>query len=106
MKNGDYSKLLQQLPEVRESIVTPISDDILQHIPHYRISLNPGKIDYRSFEKRLRKLISRNLGDSALPGQIDYTTEPLKRMTNSKIDIEYYRKKDAEGPVRVRTSRK
>lgn len=95
-------ELLQQLPEVRESVVTPISHDIMQHIPHYRISLHSDKIDFNSFEKRLRKLISKNLGESALPGKIDYTTEPLRRMTNSKIDIEYYRKQDQEGPVRIR----
>ena len=97
----EIEELLQQLPEVRESVVTPISDDILQHIPSYHISLHSNKINFADFEKRLKKLIKKNLGESALPGKIEYTTQPLKRMMNAKIDIEYYRKKDEEEPAKV-----
>lgn len=89
-------ELLQTLPEIREAIVTPISDDILQFIPSYHISLYSNEIDFESFEKRVRKLIAINIGESALPRKIEYTTEPLIRMMNSKIDVEYYKKMDAE----------
>ena len=89
-------ELLQQLPEVREVVVTPISDDILQFIPSYHISLYSDNIDYEAFEKRLRKLITTSVGESALPKKIEYTTEPLVRMMNSKIDVEYYKKRDLE----------
>ena len=95
--------LLQKLPEVRESVITPIPDDILQNIPHYYISLYSDKIDFNSLEKRIKKLISKYLGENALPGVIEYTTEPLKRMMNSKIDVEYYRKRTLESKGRVRT---
>ena len=51
-------------------------------------------MDFDDFEKKLKKLIITNIGESALPGKIEYTTEPLVRMTNSKIDVEYYKKQD------------
>lgn len=91
-------ELLQTLPEVRESVVTPISDDILQFIPSYHISLYSDEIDFEEFGKRLRKLVTTNIGASALPRKIEYTTEPLVRMMNSKIDVEYYKKRDSEEP--------
>ena len=89
-------ELLQSLPEVRESVITPISDDIQQYIPSYHISIYSDQIDYDDFENRLEGLIKKNIGESALPQRIEYTTEPLVRMTNSKIDIEYYKKKDQQ----------
>ena len=89
-------ELLMSLPEVRESVITPIPDDILQFIPSYHISLYYSNIDYQSFEDKLQKLIVENIGENALPGKIDYTTEPLVRMTNSKIDLEYYKRQDIE----------
>ena len=87
--------LLQTLPEVREAVVTPISDDILQFIPSYHISLYSDQIDFEEFESKLKKLIMMNVGESALPAKIEYTTEPLVRMMNSKIDVEHYRRKDS-----------
>lgn len=90
-------ELLISLPEVREAVITPISDDILQFIPSYHVSLYSDKTDLNDFEKKLKKLIVTNIGESALPGKIEYTTEPLVRMTNSKIDIQYYKNQDTEG---------
>lgn len=84
-------ELLTTLPGVRESVVVPKSDDILQFIPIYYISLYSDDIDYVNFEKKLNKLVLSNIGQSALPGKINYTIEPLVRMTNSKIDIEHYK---------------
>ena len=89
-------ELLQSLPEVRESVIIPVSDDILQYIPIYHISLYSDNIDYEVFENKLRNLIIANIGQSALPKKICYTTDSLIRMTNSKIDIEYYKKNDTE----------
>ena len=89
-------ELLLTLPEVREAVVTPISHDILQFIPSYHISLYSNNINYESFENKLRELIAKKIGVSALPGKIDYTIEPLVRMTNSKIDIEFYKKLDMQ----------
>lgn len=89
-------ELLQTLPEIREAVVTPISDDILQFVPSYHISLYSDQIDYEEFEKKMRKVIVTNTCENALPRKIEYTTEPLVRMTNAKIDVEFYKKKDNE----------
>ena len=93
-------ELLMQMPEIREVVVTPISDDILQYIPSYHISLYSNDINFEEFENRLKKLISKNICESAIPQKIEYTIDPLVRMTNSKIDIEFYKNKDLEN-VRV-----
>lgn len=53
------------------------------------ISLYSDNIDYENFEK----LITTNTGESALPGRINHIGEPLVRMANSKIDIEYIKSK-------------
>lgn len=87
-------ELLAELPEVREAVVTPISDDILQYIPSYHISIYSNDIDFDSFENRLNKLVSTQICESALPGKIEYMTDPLVRMNNSKVDINYYKERD------------
>ena len=87
-------ELLSEFPEVRESVVTPISDEIRQYIPRYHISLYNSNIDYDSFEKKLNKTVEKKLGKNWLPGFLDYTDEPLERMNNSKINIQYYMNKD------------
>ena len=46
--------------------------------------------------KYLLQLVLKNLTSSWLPGTIDYLNEPLKRMSNSKVDINYYLEKDKE----------
>ena len=93
-----YPEILEEvvstLPEVREVVVIPIPDEIVQFIPRYHISLYDGSIDIKEFESRLEKLIITKLTTSWLPGSIEYTVEPLKRMANSKIDISYYCEQD------------
>ena len=86
--------LVVTLPEVREVIVTPISDEIVQNIPRYHISIYDENFDHEEFEKNLREIVETNLGTSFLPGYIKYYTEPLVRMTNSKIDVNYYKNED------------
>lgn len=99
-------ELLQTLPEVREAVVTPISDDLLQFIPSYHISLYSDQIDFESFEDKMKKLIITHTCENALPRKIEYTTEPLVRMMNSKVDVEYYRKKDIEPEGKTLTLKK
>ena len=99
-------ELLQTLPEVREAVVTPISDGLLQFIPSYHISLYSDQIDIESFEDRMKKMITTNTCENALPRKIEYTTEPLVRMMNSKVDVEYYRKKDVESEGKTLTLKK
>ena len=92
----ELEELIMTLPEVREVVVTPISDVIKQYIPSYHISLYDDNIDFNEFENKLTKLISDRLSDSWLPGYIEYTTEPLIRMSNTKVDVNYYKEKDDE----------
>ena len=99
-------ELLADLPEVREAVIIPRSDDILQYTPIYNVSLYSSDIDYKDFENRLKKIITAKIGVSALPNEIHYTFEPLVRMTNSKIDIEYYKKQDAKDCAKTKSLKK
>lgn len=90
----ELENLLLTLPEVRESVITAIPDEVVQYIPRYHISLNSENIDYKGFEEKLKLLVSLKLSTSWLPGSIRYYNEPLKRMPNSKVDVEYYKEQD------------
>ena len=54
----------------------------------------------------MKKMITTNTCENALPRKIEYTTEPLVRMMNSKVDVEYYRKKDVESEGKTLTLKK
>lgn len=86
---------LLSLPEIREVVVTPIPDEMVQFIPRYHISLYDEKIDIEKFEKKLINFVSGKFGVNWLPGTIKYYFEPLKRMGNSKVDISYYKQQDS-----------
>ena len=89
-------ELISTMPEVREIVVTPVSDEMRQYIPSYHISIYDENLDTHDFEKRLKLLVEKKLSENWLPGFIEYTTLPLQRMANSKIDVEYYKKRDLE----------
>lgn len=97
----ELEELITSLPEVRESVVTPISDDMLQFVPSYHISLYSSDIDYDKFEQKLKKIITKYTNENALPRKIEYFTEPLVRMPNTKVDVEYYKKRDAKSNEKV-----
>ena len=88
--------LLITLPEVREAVVTAISDEMRQYIPSYHISLYDMNIDYELFEKKIEKLVMSKLGVNWLPGNIEYFDTPLKRMANTKVDVTYYEARDKD----------
>ena len=90
----ELENLLLTLPEVREAVITAIPDEMVQYIPRYHISLNDENIDYKLFEEKLTLLVSSKLSDSWLPGSIKYYNEPLQRMSNSKINVAYYKEQD------------
>lgn len=90
----ELENLLIQLPEVREVVVTPIPDEMVQFIPRYHISLHDENIDYKEFEEKMCLLVSSKLSENWLPGSIEYYSEPLVRMTNTKINIGYYKELD------------
>lgn len=87
-------ELIATLPEVRDVVVTPVPDELVQFIPRYHISLYNININIKEFESRLEKLVTNKLTISWLPGSIEYTDEPLKRMENSKIDVQFYQEQD------------
>lgn len=90
----ELENLLLTLPEVREALITAIPDEMVQYIPRYHISLYDKNIDYKEFEEKLRLLVCSKLSDSWLPGSIQYYNNPLERMSNSKINIAYYKEQD------------
>ena len=89
-------KLLQTFPEIREAIVTPISDEFKQFIPRYHISLFDENVDTKLLEEKICSVVREKLGENWLPGYIEYYYEPLKRMMNTKLDFGYYQQKDKE----------
>ena len=90
----ELEDLLPTIPEIREAVVTPISAGALQFVPRYHISLYTDQIDITALEKKITDLVMLKLGPSWLPGSITYTTEPLQRMANSKVNISYYLEQD------------
>ena len=88
-------ELLSGFSEIREAVVTAIPDDTMQFVPSYHISLYSEDTDLDRLEQQYKALIKEKICKNALPGKIEYTTEPLVRMTNSKIDLEFYKKRDS-----------
>ena len=90
----ELENLLLTIPEIREAVVTPISDEMVQYIPRYHISLYDYNVDYNALEEKIFKLVSSTKNDFWLPGSIAYYDKPLERMQNSKINISYYKELD------------
>ena len=99
----ELEDLLVTIPEIREVIVTPISDELVQFIPRYHISLYDYNIDYKILEKKIKNLVCSKMNENWLPGSIVYYDKPLQRMLNSKLNIQYYMEQDsialAEGKI-------
>ena len=88
--------VLGTIPEIREILVTPISDEMVQYIPRYHITLSNPDVDLKELEDKIYAVVLSSFNENWLPGSIVYYNEPLKRMSNSKIDISYYKKIDEE----------
>ena len=91
----DLESIITSLPGVKEAVVIPIPDDELQFIPKAHISIEPN-VDTNKLEKQLAAILVKNRDASWIPRLYEYYYKPLERMANSKIDITYYRDKDAE----------
>lgn len=90
----ELESLLLLIPEIREVVVTPISDEMVQYIPRYHISLYDNNIDYKELEEKINLLVMSKLNENWLPGSIAYYDKPLERMQNSKVNISYYKELD------------
>lgn len=90
----ELESLLLTIPEIREVAVTPISDEMVQYIPRYHISLYDTNIDYKELEEKINTLVMSKLNENWLPGSIAYYDKPLERMQNSKVNISYYKELD------------
>lgn len=95
-----YSEKLEEtlmtIPEIKEVVVTPISDPMVQHVPRYHISLADPNTDIKELEKKIEVVVLANHNINWLPGSIVYYDKPLERMSNSKINVGYYKEKDAK----------
>ena len=89
-------ELLLQIPNIREVIVTKIPDDKYQYLPKYHISVFNKKFDQKEFENSVKQLVSSTLGQSAAPGYIEYTEEPLPRTDNGKLNATLLEQLDIE----------
>ena len=59
----EIENLLLELPEVREVVVTPIPDEMVQFIPRYHISLYDKNIDYDTFENEDKDQVLKDIHD-------------------------------------------
>lgn len=95
-----YSEKLEEtlmtIPEIKEVVVTPISDPMVQHVPRYHISLAHSDIDITELEKKIETVVLSKHNINWLPGNIVYYDKPLERMSNSKINIGYYKNIDTK----------
>ena len=89
-------ELLLQIPEIREVIVTPIPDEHEQYLPKYHISLNNYECDKAELESNIFAIIGKTLGESALPGYIEYYSEPLPRTENGKLNATILSENDSK----------
>ncbi len=92
----EIEEIILEIPEIREAAVTKIPDDRYQYLPKYHISLYTDEINFDDLEQRVNDLISSRLGINALPGYIEYTTSPLPRTGNTKIDFTLLQTQDDE----------
>ncbi len=95
-----YSELLEEtlmtIPEIKEVVVTPISDPMVQFVPRYHIYLAHEDIDINDLEKKIETVVLSKHNINWLPGSIVYYYKPLQRMSNSKINVGYYKDIDAK----------
>lgn len=85
------------IPGIRDIVVTKISDEILQYIPKYHVSvMQEDAMDFEILHSIIRDSVRNNFGVNWMPGFVEFYTEPLKRMSNLKLDVNYYQTKDNE----------
>ena len=89
-------ELLLQFPKIREAVVTKIPDEKYQYLPKYHISVVDMDFSKNELEDAISKLISSTLGQSATPGYIEYTTDPLPRTDNGKLNAPFLEQRDLE----------
>ena len=78
-------KLLTTIPEIKEAIITKIPDSKYQFLPKYHLCL-AKECDLKQLQLKIEALIESTLGESALPGYIEYTYKPFQRTDNGKLN--------------------
>lgn len=79
--------LLTSMPEIKEAVVTKVKDEKYQFLPSYHICLNKDGYDLQLLKEKIDVLIESTLGAFALPGYIEFTTNPLPRnIDNGKLN--------------------
>lgn len=79
-------ELLLQISNIREVVVTKISDDSCQYLPKYHISVFNIEYEQKELENNIKELISSTLSRSAIPEYMEYTDEPLPRTDHGKLN--------------------
>lgn len=89
--------LLTSMPEIKEAVVTKVKDEKYQFLPSYHISLNSPDCDTKALKEKIDVLIESTLGAFALPGYIEFTTNPLPRNDdNGKLNASLLEQNDIE----------
>lgn len=89
-------ELLLQFPNIREVVVTKIPDDKFQYLPKYHISVYSMEFNQKELGNNINELICSTLGQSAAPGYIEYTSEPLPRTDNGKLNAALLEQQDIQ----------
>ncbi|MDD6223752.1 MAG: class I adenylate-forming enzyme family protein [bacterium] len=88
--------LLSEIPEIREAIVTKISDNELQFIPKYHISLRNADCDIEQLKLKIESLVNKTLGSNHIAKMYEFYETPLPRTANGKLDPKPLQQKDNE----------
>lgn len=86
--------LVSNLNEVAEIVVTKIPDEEYQNLPKYHIRLSDQLCDIKSIEEKIEMTILSTLGESALPGYIEYHQKSLPRTDNGKLNASFLEQQD------------
>ncbi len=87
--------LLTSLPEIKEIVVTKVKDAKYQFLPSYHICLNDTNINIERLKNKIDVLIEETLGAFALPGYIEFSTNPLPRnQDNGKFNATILEQQD------------
>lgn len=78
--------IVSKVDGVRQIIVTHVQFDGNQNVPIYHVRLEESCTNSDRVTKSIKEIISKTLGEPALPYDIDYTYDELPVTPNGKLD--------------------
>lgn len=91
--------IVSDIDGVNSILVTHIFDPNVQNVPIYHIYVDQD-IDTNSLSQKIKQRIKNTLGESAMPGEIVYTYEPLPVTQNGKLDPKPLQAEDVKKYIR------